>query len=129
MTTTQTIGTGVGGVVGGVLGSNVGDGRGRTTAIIGGTLIGAMLGGAVGKSMDEVDEMKARQALESQPTGQTYAWTNPDSGAQYAMTPTRTFETQNRPCRDYTMQVNMDGQQETVRGTACRNQFGEWENQ
>lgn len=125
----QTVGAGVGGVAGGVLGSNVGGGTGRTAAIIGGTLIGAMIGGHIGGEMDELDRRRARDALEYAPTGQATSWRNPDSGAQYSVTPTSTYTGSSGPCRQYEMDVYIDGQRDVVKGTACRNANGEWINQ
>ncbi|MCC5796349.1 MAG: glycine zipper 2TM domain-containing protein [Methylophaga sp.] len=125
----QTVGAGVGGVAGGVLGSNVGGGSGRTAAIIGGTLLGAMIGGHIGGEMDELDRRRARDALENSPTGYQTSWRNPDSGAQYNVTPTRTYESSTGPCREYEMDVYIDGQRDVVKGTACRNARGEWINQ
>jgi surface antigen len=125
----QAVGTGVGGVAGGVIGSNVGGGSGRTAAIIGGTLLGAVVGGHIGGEMDELDRRRASQALETAPTGRATSWQNPDSGAQYNVTPTRTYESQSGPCREYDMEVYIDGQRDIVKGTACRNSRGEWVNQ
>lgn len=125
----QTVGTGVGGAVGGVVGSTIGDGSGKTAAIIGGTLLGAIIGGKVGADMDELDRRRAADTLETYPTGRTNSWHNPDSGAHYDFTPTRTYSTSGQPCREYDMDVYMDGRREVVKGTACRNSRGEWVNQ
>lgn len=125
----STVGGAVGGVAGGVLGSNVGDGKGRTAAIIAGSLLGAALGSHIGAEMDELDRRRANDALETYPTGRTSSWSNPDSGAEYSVTPTRTYQADNRPCREYEMDVYMDGQRDVVKGTACRNAQGEWINQ
>lgn len=125
----STVGGAVGGVAGGVLGSNVGGGKGRTAAIIAGSLLGAALGSHIGAEMDELDRRRANDALETYPTGRTSSWNNPDTGAQYSVTPTRTYETNNRPCREYEMDVYIDGQRDVVKGTACRNAQGEWVNQ
>ncbi|WP_438971025.1 RT0821/Lpp0805 family surface protein [Methylophaga sp.] len=125
----QTMGTGVGGAVGGVLGAQVGDGSGKTAAIIGGTLLGAIIGGKIGADMDELDRRRAADTLETYPTGRTNTWQNPDTGASYDFTPTRTYNTSGQPCREYDMEVFMDGRREVVTGTACRNSRGEWVNQ
>ncbi|MCX4186929.1 RT0821/Lpp0805 family surface protein [Methylophaga sp. OBS4] len=125
----QTVGTAAGGVAGGVLGANVGGGTGRTAAIIGGTLLGAIIGGHIGAEMDELDRRRAADTLESYPTGRTNTWHNPDSGARYSVTPTRTYETASAPCREYEMDAYIDGQRDVIKGTACRNARGEWINQ
>lgn len=120
------VGMGVGGALGGLLGAQVGSGTGQLAAIAAGALLGAYLGGNVGRSMDEVDRMKAHRTLEGTPTGQSTAWRNPDTGHRYEVTPTRTYEESGRPCRDYTTEAWIDGRRETVRGTACREPDGTW---
>src|SRR5438309_11569635 len=92
-----------GAVVGGVVGSTIGGGTGRTVAIVAGTLAGALIGGRIGQKMDEVDRLKAAQALESTSTGQSATWKNPDTGAQYTTTPTRTYEESGVPAREHTV--------------------------
>ena len=119
-------GTVAGAVVGGVVGSTIGGGTGRTVAIVAGTIAGAVIGGKIGQKMDEADRLKAAQALESTPTGQATTWKNPDSGAEYTMTPTRTYETGTGPCRDFTVNAKIDGKPEKVQGSACRQADGTW---
>jgi surface antigen len=114
----------VGGVIGGLLGSQVGDGDGRTAAIVAGTLIGASIGGAVGRNMDENDRARTVYTLENSRTGVTTEWRNPDTGHQYQMTPTKTYQAEAGPCREYTMVARIDGRNETVYGTACRQPDG-----
>ena len=116
----------IGGILGGLLGSEVDNGRARTAAIIAGTLAGAAIGGAVGRSMDEVDRMKTAGTLETVRTGVTSSWTNPDTGNQYAVTPTRTYDTSSGPCREYTIDARIGGRTEEVYGTACRQPDGSW---
>jgi len=115
-----------GAVVGGVVGSTIGGGTGRTVAIVAGAVAGGLFGAHIGGKMDEADRLKAAQALESTPTGQTTTWKNPDSGDSYKMTPTRTYEADASPCRDFTVDANIDGKPETVKGTACRQSDGSW---
>jgi surface antigen len=124
--TQQQTGAVVGGVLGGVLGSQVGSGSGRTAATVIGTLIGASIGGAVGRSMDDNDRRKTAQTLETVRTGQSSTWTNPDSGASYTVTPTRTRTTTEGPCREYTTRAVIGGKTETVYGQACRQADGSW---
>ena len=122
----QQSGTMIGGLLGGVLGSQVGQGSGRTAATVIGTLIGASIGGNVGRSMDQADRMKTAQALESVRTGRSSSWRNPDTGAQYTVTPTRTRQTAEGPCREYTVDASVGGQPERVYGQACRQKDGSW---
>jgi surface antigen len=116
----------VGGVLGGAAGSQIGHGTGRTVAIVAGTLVGVYIGGAVGKSMDDTDRLKAQQTLERNPTNQTSSWRNPDTGNEYAVTPTSTYYQNEQPCREYTSEATIDGRRETIKGTACRQPDGTW---
>ena len=116
----------IGGVLGGVLGKQVGKGDGNIAAIIVGTLVGAQIGGSVGRSMDETDRLKTAHTLETVRTGVSTTWRNPDSGNEYAVTPTRTFESASGPCREYTVDARVGGQPEQVYGTACRQPDGSW---
>ncbi len=126
-TKNQDVGTVVGGALGGLLGAQVGSGSGRVAAAVAGSIVGALIGGNIGKSMDELDRMKATQALERTPTGQTSTWQNPDSGNSYAVTPTQTYVNDGgAPCRDYTTEGWIDGNREVIKGTACRQPDGTW---
>lgn len=117
----------IGGVLGGVLGSQVGRGDGRTAAIILGTVAGAAIGGSVGRSMADVDKMKTAQTLETVRTGVPTSWKNPDSGNQYVVVPTRTYDAAGGPCRDYTIDAVIAGKRDKLFGTACRQPDGSWQ--
>jgi len=124
--TKKEVGAVSGAVIGGVVGSTIGGGTGRTVAIIAGTVAGAVIGGKIGSKMDEADKLKAAQALESTPTGQHATWKNPDTGTQYTMTPTKTYEAADGPCRDFTVDAHVEGKPEKISGTACRQSDGSW---
>lgn len=124
--TKENIGTLAGAGTGAAVGTQIGGGRGQLAAVVAGTLIGAYVGQSIGRSLDEVDRMKMERALERQPTGQTASWENPDSGHNYSVTPTDTYEREGRPCRDYTTEAVIDGKREVVHGTACRQPDGRW---
>lgn len=119
-------GTIIGGVLGGVLGAQIGEGHGRTVAIIAGALAGSAIGGSVGESMDATDRRRVAETLEGVRTGVPAAWRNPDTGVQYAVTPTRTYETPSGPCREFTTEAIIGGKHERVYGTACRQADGSW---
>lgn len=116
----------VGGVLGGVLGSQVGKGSGKTAATIVGTIVGAVIGGSVGRSMDDVDRMKTAQALEYNPDHRPASWVNPNTGNNYTTIPTRTYDSAQGACREYTIDAIVGGKKETVYGTACRQPDGSW---
>jgi surface antigen len=117
----------IGGVLGGTLGSQIGGGDGRTAAVILGTLLGATIGGSVGRSMADTDRLKTAQALENVRTGVPTSWRNPDSGNQYVVVPTRTYENPTGPCRDYTVDATVAGKKDKINGTACRQADGSWQ--
>jgi surface antigen len=118
----------IGGALGGLLGAQV-DGHHRdrrTAAIIVGTIAGAAVGGSIGRSMDELDRLRTAQSLEAVRTGVSSSWRNPDTGNQYTVTPTRTYELASGPCREYTIDALIGGRPEKVYGTACRQPDGSW---
>ncbi len=123
----QDIGGLSGAALGGLAGAQIGKGKGSMAMAAVGALGGYLVGGAIGKSMDDTDRLKANQALETAPTGDRVAWRNPDTGGSYAVTPTNTYETASGPCREYTTEATIDGRQETVYGTACRQPDGTWQ--
>lgn len=122
----ESIGSVTGGVVGGLLGSQFGGGTGKIAAAVGGTLLGAYLGGSIGRTMDSVDQLKMQNALETQPTGQTSTWKNPDSGNRYTVKPIRTYQHAHQPCREYVTTAVIGGKEEKVYGKACRQADGSW---
>ncbi len=116
-------GAALGGIVGNQFGS--GSGKGLLTAV--GVVGGALAGGYVGRQMDPADHACVGRTLEHTPTGQTVAWHNPQNGAQYRVTPTGNFQGNNgQPCRNFTTQAVIDGRNQDVAGTACRQPDGSW---
>jgi surface antigen len=121
------VGAAVGAVVGGAVGSQIGKGDGRSVAIILGSVFGAMIGSSIGRDMDQADRACLGHALELAKDSSRVAWTNPDTGVDYLVTPQRGFTYQNRPCREYTTRITSGGRSETVAGKACQNGDGVWE--
>lgn len=124
--TNSDTGTLLGGAAGGALGSQIGSGSGTTIATVVGTLAGAALGNKVGQHFDQNDRQHFGTALESNQTGKTSSWSDPDNNENYSVTPTRTYQQGEQPCRDFTMDANVDGQPKKVTGTACRQSNGTW---
>lgn len=117
----------LGGIAGGIAGAQIGGGSGRVAAIIGGTILGAALGSYVGGYMDRMDQQLMSKALETQPTGHTSQWRNPDSGHRYHVTPVNTFQKESgQYCREFVTQVEIGGRTEEAFGTACRMPDGSW---
>ncbi len=124
----------LGGVLGGVLGSQVGGGSGKTVAVIVGAVAGAMIGRHIGESMDDGDRLKTAAALNDSRTGESTSWVNPDTGARYNLTPTRTFERSGEnqgttgPCREFKLDATVGGKKnQDVYGTACLQADGTWQ--
>ena len=117
----------IGGVLGGVIGSQVGEGRGQTIAIIVGSIAGSMIGRQIGENMDEADRRNTALALRDNRTGEGATWINPDNGRRYTVTPTRTYEASNAPCREFRVNADVGGQpDQQVNGTACLQADGSW---
>jgi surface antigen len=120
----------IGGAAGGLLGSQIGSGTGQVAATAAGVFLGAWLGSELGRSLDENDrreaERSAQVALEDYPDGRASTWRNPNTGHSGATTPTRTYDTAQGPCREYTTSVVIDGRTQTAHGTACREADGTW---
>jgi len=116
----------IGAIAGGILGHQVGGGSGQVLATMVGTVAGAMIGGSVGRSMDETDQLKASMTLENVRTGVASSWVNPDTGYEYVMTPTQTYDGDTGPCREYALNATIGGNSEQVYGTACRQADGSW---
>lgn len=120
------VGTITGGVVGGLIGSQFGGGSGKVAAAAGGALLGAYLGGNIGKTMDRLDRLEMQKALETAPTGRAIAWSNPDTGYRYTVQPTRTYYTNQQPCREYITKAMIGGKSQQIYGKACRQADGSW---
>ena len=119
-------GTVIGGIAGGAAGSQIGSGSGTTIATVVGTLAGAALGRRIGDNFGQRDRQQFGSALETNQTGSTSSWTNPDTNDNYSVTPTNTYNNGSQPCREFTMNANVEGKPEKVNGTACRQSDGSW---
>ena len=132
--TKENTGRFLGGATGGALGAAACSGSDVGVQIlcgVGGALLGGFVGGEVGASMDEVDRIKAAQtyqyALETQPTGSSSGWANPDTGNRGTVVPTETYYRGEQPCREFYHDVVIGGKTERVFGTACRRPDGTWD--
>ncbi len=122
------LGAALGGTAGGLVGSQIGKGDERVVAIVAGSIIGIIIGGTIGRTMDEVDQNCLGQVLEHAPDQETIRWNNPETGADYTMTPVRTGQDgDGKYCREYQTTVIIDGRQQQAYGTACRQPDGSWE--
>lgn len=126
------IGTIIGGVAGGVLGHQIGGGSGKTAATIAGTLLGAALGNSVGASLDRADmtyyNQTSQSALERGQPGQSFPWSNPQSGNSGVVTPGSYYQAGNgQYCREFSQNITVGGRTERAYGTACRQPDGAWQ--
>jgi surface antigen len=123
----EEIGTATGAVLGGVVGHQFGKGTGQAVATVGGAALGAFVGSRVGRKMDHKDRAQTTQALEASPDGEITTWRNEDSGNRYSVTPLRTYDAQSAArCREFTTNAQIEGTDEVVHGTACRQPDGSW---
>lgn len=122
----QDVGVITGGVIGGLVGSQFGRGSGQVAAAALGAVAGGFIGGQIGHSMDKVDQMRMQQVLEKTPSNRATCWRNPDTNAQYTMTPKKTYYVRKRPCREYVIKAWINGKQQYVHGRACRMPDGTW---
>ncbi len=121
-------GAAVGAAAGGLISAAAGADTGW---IVAATVLGAVAGGVVGDYMTREDKLMAgkttNDALETQATGNTSSWSNPDSGNSGSVTVNETFEkADGTPCRKFTQTISAGNQTESGVGTACRAADGTW---
>ena len=124
-------GTALGALAGGALAYGLGqDSHNKELWTVLGIGLGAMVGSNIGQQLDERDRILMGQTfnhtMEKAPINATGQWQNPDTGHGGSVTPTRTFETESGPCREFTQTVSIGGQMEEAYGTACRQADGSW---
>ncbi|HSR62089.1 MAG TPA: RT0821/Lpp0805 family surface protein [Gammaproteobacteria bacterium] len=126
----QTVGGATGAALGGLLGAQFGSGTGQLAGTAIGVLVGGLMGSEVGRTMDEVDRMRANEAVvdaRSAPIGEEITWNNPESGNYGAITPVRDgYSESGNYCREFYQTVSIDGKTEDAYGVACRQPDGKW---
>ncbi len=126
----QTYGALLGAGIGALVGSQFGGGNGQLAATAVGAVGGAWIGSEVGKGMDEEDKMKdqetAQASLEYNKSGETSSWQNPDTGNSGSYTPTSTYKSEGRDCREFESTITVDGETQPATGRACRVEDGTW---
>lgn len=128
----QLVGGLAGAAGGAALGSQFGKGRGQLVGVALGTLLGAKLGSEVGASLDRADmnyyNAASQQALETAQPGQSFPWSNPQSGNSGSFTPRNYYQNSNGMyCREYSQNISVGGQISQGYGTACRQPDGTWQ--
>ncbi len=126
----QTGGAILGGVGGGLLGSQFGGGIGKVLMTAVGAAAGAYAGSELGKKLDKADKEEAGKAedkAKDAPVGETVAWSNPQSGNSGTITPvSERKDSSGKTCREYKSTIIVDGKEEVVNGTACKQPDGSW---
>lgn len=121
-----------GAVLGGIVGNQFGKGGGRVAATMAGAVIGGIMGNEIGRKLDQRDRFLAQQAeldaLERGQSGRPIRWQNPDNGRYGDFIPMEPYRRGGADCRDYTHTIYIDGRPQAMRGTACRNPDGTWQN-
>ncbi|MBF0165487.1 MAG: glycine zipper 2TM domain-containing protein [Magnetococcales bacterium] len=120
-------GAGVGALGGGLVGSLVGPSKNKEQNALIGAAIGGLLGYTVGNEMDKNDKARLNNVLETVPSRQTTTWVNPDTRAEYAVTPQPSYRSEGRDCRQAEISSIINGKRETVVKTACRRPDGRWD--
>ena len=122
----------LGSVLGGAVGHQFGKGDGKNVMTVVGAVIGGMIGGNIGRGLDQRDQQKVNQTLETAPNYQKVAWNNQNTNTQYEFTPINKYEGNvngsRTQCRDYVMDAWIDGRMQQVKGRACKNNQGQWVN-
>jgi surface antigen len=122
----------VGSVLGGAVGRQFGKGSGKDVMTVVGAVVGGMIGGNMGRRMDNNDQRRVNNTLETAPNYKKVAWDNQNTNTQYEFTPVNKYEGnvngQRTQCRDYVMDAWIDGRMQQVKGRACKNHQGQWVN-
>ena len=121
----------IGSIIGSEIGKEFGGGHGKRVTRLLGAAIGGYIGASLGRPLDSYDQRNIHQAMSTAPDNSKVRWQNGQSGAQYAITPTNSYQAQvnqaPRQCRNYTMTVDMGGTPQFVKGRACMVN-GQWVN-
>lgn len=85
-----------------------------------------LIGGSIERSMDANDKVKMSKALDKAP-GKSTTWTNERMGITYTVTPIKKIVINNNPfCREYETMISRKSYSNSVRGTACIGDDGNW---
>ncbi len=95
-------------------------------------ITGGIVKSLIGKKLNSADLSAASeaeyQALEYGKPGVATPWRNPKNGRYGSVVTSDKFRQNNIYCRKYTHTVYISGRPQVLRGFACRNRDGSWEN-
>lgn len=128
----ETLGGVVGGVLGAVLGSKAGKGTGKSVGVALGATLGTMWGQDVVKGLTDVDKVfqdrTTNDTLEYGEPGEAVTWSNPDSGNSGSVAAGEPFKNDTgEDCRTFETTMEIEGEDHTTEGTACRMADGTWQ--
>jgi surface antigen len=96
-----------------------------------GVFIGALIGSKIGRYLDEVDRIRARDAnimAQTSPIGQRISWSNPQSNHYGNTIATRDGHSKSgKYCREFYQTISIGNRTEKAYGTACRQPDGSWQ--
>lgn len=83
----------------------------------------------VEQTMDNSDEIKLMEAVDTNPTYKASSWVNAGTGARYTVVPTTNLINMkgNKHCRRYRVIVVVNGQKGHLHGVACKQENGNWQ--
>jgi surface antigen len=123
-------GTVVGAITGGIIGNQFGKGGGKVASTLAGAVVGGIVGNEIGRSLDQRDRELAAQAefdaWERGPPRQPVRWRNPNNGRYGEVIADDYYERGGSRCRNFLHRVYIEGREQVMRGTACRNPDGTW---
>jgi surface antigen len=110
-------------------GPTVGRGDAAAAAVTNAAL-GGLIGSRLGASLNDDDRRLAYQAqidaLDRGAPGAPVPWRNPASGRYGNIVPGPTYDQKGTKCRGFSHTVTINGELESMRGTACRGPDGTW---
>ncbi len=118
------LGAVAGTIAGAAIGNEFGSGSGKDLMRI----VGAVVGGVIGAQMGSANQKRIFSTLDNTPNNQTTTWK--DQQQTYRVTPVNyyqgTLNGQMTTCRNYKMDVLIDGRMQQINGRACRNAAAQW---
>ena len=126
----QGAGTILGAAAGGIIGNQFGGGTGRVLTTATGVVVGGLIGNQIGRSLDEAERRSASEAeyaaLEHGRAGAPVKWQSASNGNSGEVIPGPAYTVNSSTCRDYMHTIYIDGREQRMRGTACREEDGTW---
>jgi surface antigen len=118
----------VGGAVAGGLLAPVVFGNSAWYTVVGGAALGAWTGSYFGRNLDNRDRSRVGYTLNKAPDHQPYQFMRTsDNNSSLVVTPTKTYRTNQKTCRDFEVQVKEQGMVSYEKSSACKQADGNWQ--